>query len=217
MTGIFNRNPQKPRYLFIWDVEQVLTFIKTMENNVELSDRDLNLKLATLLFLTSAGRCHEICYLNIMFMVRTSSSFKFFFAKVTKNWKKGKAPPCLEFQEYSDNSNLCVVTCIDEYLKRSALWRNQGQDQLLLSHLKPYKEVQSSTIANWVKLVLKKAGIDTSLYKAHSCRSASTSKAKVLGLSLKDILKRGQWSGKSTWQKYYNKEIINKESFESTV
>ena len=38
-------------------------------------------------------------------------------------------------------------------------------------------------------MVLKMAGIGTSLYKAHSCRSASTSKAKVLGMFLKDILK----------------------------
>ena len=48
------------------------------------------------------------------------------------------------------------------------------------------------------------AGIYTSLYKAHSCRSAPTSKAKVLGVSLK-----GQWSGASTWQRHYNKEIVN--------
>ena len=40
-------------------------------------------------------------------------------------------------------------------------------------------------------------------------RSASTYKAKVLGMSLKDILKRGQWSGASTWQRHYNKEIVN--------
>ena len=115
----------------------------------------------------------------------------------------------MEFHEYSDDEKLCVVACIDEYVERSAPWRIQGQNQLLLSHMRPYKEVQSSTIANWVKLVLKMAGIDTSLYKAHSCRSASTSKAKVLGISLKDILKRGQWSGASTWQRHYNKEIVN--------
>ena len=85
MTGVFNRNPPKPRYVFIWDIEQVLTFIREMPNNTELSDRNINLKLAILLILKSAERCHEICYLNIKFMVRTSSSFKFFFTKVTKS------------------------------------------------------------------------------------------------------------------------------------
>ena len=98
----------------------MLTFIRRMPNSTELSDRNINLKLAILLFLTSAGRCHEICYLNIKFMVRTSSSFKFFFTKVTKSWRKGKPPPCLEFHEYSDDEKLCVVACIDKYLGRSA-------------------------------------------------------------------------------------------------
>ena len=74
MTGVFNRNPPKPRYVFIWDIEQVLAFIRGMPNNIELSDSDINLKLAILLFLTSAGRCHEIYYLNIKFMVGISSS-----------------------------------------------------------------------------------------------------------------------------------------------
>ena len=156
-----------------------------MPNNTELSERNINVKFAILLFLTSAGWFQEICYLNIEYMVRTSSSFKFFFTKVTKSWKKGKPPPCLEFHEYSDNEKLCVVACIDQYLVISTPWRTHGQNQLLLSHMRPYKEVQSSTIANWVKLVLKMTEIDTSLCKAHSCRSASTSKAKVLVYLLK--------------------------------
>ena len=49
----------------------MLTFIKGMPNNTELSERNINVKLAILLFLTSAGRFQEICYLNIEYMVRT--------------------------------------------------------------------------------------------------------------------------------------------------
>ena len=56
-------------------------------------------------------------------------------------------------------------------------------------------------------------------FKSHSVRSASTSKAKSLGVSTKQILKRGRWSSKSTWQKFYNKEIISQEEtkFESIL
>ena len=85
----------------------MLKFIKGMLNNTKLLERHINLKLSVSLFLTSAGRCHEICYLNMKFMVRTSSSFKFFFTKVTKIWRKGKPSPHLEFHEYSDKKN-CV-------------------------------------------------------------------------------------------------------------
>ena len=218
MTGIFNRKPPTPKYTFIWDVEQILIYLKSLPSVDNLSDRTLLLKLTTLLFLTSAGRCHEICYLDVRYMVKSCNSYKCYFAKVTKSWKKGRAPPCLELFEYPEDSALCVVTCIDEYLKRSTPWRDNGQTQLLLSHLRPHKEVKRSTIANWVKLVMSLSGIDVSVYKAHSCRSASTSKAKVLGLSLEDILKRGQWTNISTWQRFYNKQIIRAQSsFSSTI
>ena len=66
----------------------------------------------------------------------------------------------------------------------------------------------SSTITGWLKNILKKAGIDISTSKAHSTRSASTSKVNLNGAPIEEILKRGCWSKKSTWQKFYNKSII---------
>ena len=36
MTRVFNRNPPKPSYVFIWDIELVLTFIRGMPSNTEL-------------------------------------------------------------------------------------------------------------------------------------------------------------------------------------
>ena len=207
LSGVFNERPPKPKYVFVWDVDQVLSYLESLATNNDLSDQLLNLKLAALLFLTSSGRCHEICYLDVRYKVKTSSSYKFYFTKVTKSWRRGQPPPVLEFEEFSANKKMCVVTCLSHYLERTAEWRTEGQNQLLLSHLSPHKEVKSSTISNWVKQVLKLSGIDVSKYQAHSCRSASTSKAKVLGLSVKEILERGRWSSKSTWQRFYNKEI----------
>ena len=127
-------------------------------------------------------------------MVRTLSSFKFCFYQSYKKLEERETSTMLEVSEYSDGEKLCAVSCFAEHFGRSVPWYTQGQNQLLLSHIKLYKKVQSYTIVNWVKLALKMMGIYTSLYKAHSCRSASTSKAKVLGVSLK-----GQWSGASTW------------------
>ena len=77
MTGVFNKNPPKPNYSFIWDVEKVLKYIKTLPTDTELSDRTLLLlKLTSFLLLTSAGRCREICYLDTRYMVKTFSSYK---------------------------------------------------------------------------------------------------------------------------------------------
>ena len=68
-----------------------------------------------------------------------------------------------------------------------------------------------------MKIVLRKAGIDTSQFKSYSCRSAVTSKAEAMGISLERVLKTGQWSGESTWQKYYHKPIQRNENFETAV
>ena len=75
----------------------------------------------------------------------------------------------------------------------------------MLSHLKLSKEIQKFSLAGWVKIVPRKAGIDTSHFKTHSCRSAATSKAKEMGISLEEVLKREPWSGELKWQKHYQK------------
>ena len=50
--------------------------------------------------------------------------------------------------------------------------------------------------------------VNTGTFKAHSTRSASTSKAGLQGASIEDILKQGSWSNKTTWQRFYNKNIV---------
>lgn len=212
MTGIFNQRPPQPRYSFVWDVEQVFSYLNDLPDNDQLSDRLLTLKLTMLLALASACRCSEIQNLDIRFMTRSATSYIFQFTKVSKSWKKGKPPPSLEFFELESNRKLCVVSAIDIYLKRSLQWRAGSKCQLLLSTIQPHNEVAKSTISGWVKAVLENSGVDINIFKAHSSRSASTSKAKCEGCSLKDILKRGQWSGKTTWQKHYNKSVVNSAS-----
>ena len=38
MTGVFNMNPPKPKYVFIWDVEKVLSYFNNLPINEELLD-----------------------------------------------------------------------------------------------------------------------------------------------------------------------------------
>ena len=54
---------------------------------------------------------------------------------------------------------------------------------------------------------LRLSGIDTSIFTGHSTRIASASKAKQVGLSLPEILKRGQLTNKTTFETLYNKPI----------
>ena len=43
--------------------------------------------------------------------------------------------------------------------------------------VKPHKPVSTNSLARWIKSVLSNAGIDTSVFKAHSVRGASVTNA----------------------------------------
>ena len=57
---------------------------------------------------------------------------------------------------------------MEEYLKRTKVWRGKNKSQLLLSLVKPHNIVVSSTISGWIKNVLREAVIDTKSSKGHS-------------------------------------------------
>ena len=86
-----------------------------------------------------------------------------------------------------------------------------------MNFVKPHNEVVKSTISGWIKEVLKQSEINVKHFKAHSTRSASSSKVQMSGLPVEQILKRENWSSKSTWQKFYNKNIKGDKTFEQVV
>ena len=55
------------------------------------------------------------------------------------------------------------------------------------------------------------SGVNNDIFKPHSTRSASSSHARLSGLSLSDIPKRGPWFNKTTWETFYNKPILTSE------
>ena len=63
--------------------------------------------------------------------------------------------------------------------------------------------MSSSTIARWLKVCLKNAGVDTSKFQAHSVRATATSKACLSGLTVEDTLKAADWSSAGVFQKFY--------------
>ena len=52
------------------------------------------------------------------------------------------------------------------------------------------------------------AGIDTEAFSAHSTRSASTSKARMVGVSLEDIVRAANWSSTSTFSRFYHRPVV---------
>ena len=108
LSGVFNERPPQPRYVFIWDVQVVLNFIKSnWPVSSNLSDKNLTLKLTTLLALTSSSRASAIHHLNINFMITTEKFVQFTFHKLHKSWRRGKAPPNLTYYAFPADPELC--------------------------------------------------------------------------------------------------------------
>ena len=127
-----------------------------------------------------------------------------------KTTKPGKHQQPIEYYSYQENEKLCVANCLCENICQTELIREnrEGQPfQLILSYAYPRRPVMSTTIARYVKLFLGQAGIDLTVFSAHSTRSASTSKANNLGLTLDDIPKAGGWIRNSTFRKHYKLPI----------
>ena len=107
-------------------------------------------------------------------MEKTKSCYKFYFNKCHKSWTKGKAPPAVTYQEYTQDESLCLVRTIEEYIACKGTWRSRKEEsQVLLSFSHPHKPVVSSTVSGWLKAIIMKSSVDTGTLKTHSTRSAS--------------------------------------------
>ena len=176
-----------------------------------MSEKYLTYKLVILMALNSPFRASTMHCLNVGFMAKPEDAYIFTFHKLHKSWRKVKAPPKLYFYKYPKDQKLCVVSALNEYLKGTKTWRTNGDKvQLLLSYIKFHVEVHSSTDSKRIKEILKETWVDVDVFKGHSTRSASTSKACLSGISVDDILSQGSWSNESTWQKLYHKEVLSK-------
>ena len=120
------------------------------------------------------------------------------------------------FPSLPEDLPLCPLTCLNTYLTATSNLRSPSDQKLFLSFQQPHNEDSRSTITRWLCDVIQVAGIDSSVFRAHSTRAASTSPAAKNNLPLTDILKMGDWSSPSTLQKFYYKPIIDS-SYARTV
>ncbi|KHJ98939.1 site-specific recombinase, phage integrase family [Oesophagostomum dentatum] len=200
MKGLFRKNPSKARYSSTWDVGTVLSYLEELGPNQCLGIRMLTLKLAFLLSICSPRRVSEIASLSLASVQKQPEKWTFFLDYRNKNRTNGP-PHSAVYETFYENSLLCPVKCLVDYLNKTK--EKRGNEQRLLLSYVTFKPVSPSTVARWVKEVLSMAGIPMK-FTAHSTRSASTSKALKSGASLKIIMKAACWSEKSqTFQQFY--------------
>ena len=119
------------------------------------------------------------------------SGVVFKLASLTKKRQTGVPLKEISFASFSANDKLCVVQCLKQYEAMTSQFRSVTPHRaapLFLSYVKPHKPVITQRLAHWIKDLLKEAGVNTEVFKAHSVRGATTSAALDKGVHISDIL-----------------------------
>ena len=215
LKGVFQSRAPKPKYSEVWDVQIVLSYLKTLHPVDSLRLKDLSFKFLMLLLLVSGQRGQTIHMLDLNDMIVSDNGFTFVIVNHLKQSRPGYQNPQLKLVPFEDSS-LCVVTTCKEYLKRTKSLRG-NQSKLFISYVKPFKEVSRDTLTRWVRQVMAQSGLDVAKFSPHSTRAASVSAAHRASVNLDDILKTAGWSSECCFAKYYNKPIVTASSFANAV
>ena len=220
MSAFFNLRPPLPKYEYTWDVNSVLDYIVSLGDNTTLALKQLTYKMAMLLALSCAGRSSDLCAFDTQYMRLVENEIvTFSLAKLTKSRRKGKPPLKIEIKALEGEKSLCVITTLQVYLERTRKFRERTEDssrsQLLISFVEPHMPVVPCTIAGWLLKLMAEAGIDTEVFRAHSTRGASTSKAAAKGLSCKEILAMAKWKKQATFYKHYHRQVVTQSQSET--
>lgn len=209
MTGIRNRRPPTTRYHSTWDVDVVLALLRTWVPVRKLSLKTLSHKLAMLMLLTSCQRVQTLATLKLgdLFWAPDGRSATFRLTELLKHSRRGTLG-LIHFTEFCASRDLCVITVLKEYLARTRDIRKGNKDALFISHRRPFDRVKKEALSGWIRTVLAMAGVDTSAFKAHSVRGASASKLAAINIPVAKIMEKASWSCESTFQKFYNKNIV---------
>ena len=205
LKGTFELRPSLHRYSTIWDVGIVLTYLRSFPALNDLTLKQLTLNLTMLLALVTAQRTQTLSKLDTSCMQETTTGITFTMRYTLKTTRPGKHFAPIEIRPFAPDSRLCPVTYIKHYITKTHSLRSNPR--LLISYTKPHKPVTNSTVARWIRSVLQDAGIDVSIFSAHSSSTASTSYSANAQLPLADILKAGGWSNTQTFAEHYNKPI----------
>lgn len=207
VKGVFQSRPALPRYTSTWDTSVVLSYLKKLHPADKLTLQQLTHKLVMLCALVTGQRCQSLHFMNLQTMhLDNNSSYVFYISQLVKQSAPARDQPVLVIPRFPPDDCLCVASVLDEYLKRTAPIR-KNESQLFLSVIQPHHKVSKESISRWIKIVMQAAGIDTAIFKPHSTRSASTSKAKSCNAPMASILQAASWRKDCVFHRFYNKHI----------
>lgn len=95
---------------------ELLTYVSNAGMTEHLNNKMLAPKTTMFIALTFSIRAHELCSLNIEFLMKLPTHHTFHISKVTKTARQSKLRPPVESAQFSDKK-LCACHHIDAYLE----------------------------------------------------------------------------------------------------
>lgn len=145
----------------------VLHLFTSLLSNKALSLRQLSAKMVTLFYLISCKRVSDVHALDLGARSFTPEGVSCYISRRTKTELGLLSGILLQPSPLSSD-------CLQVYECCTSPLRNPRFTDLFLFFWPPHYPVSCSTITGWIRWVLSGAGIDTSVFGAHSTRGAVT-------------------------------------------
>lgn len=187
----------------IWDPQVVVHWMQS-NNPDPISLFEANRRCATILLLASGRRVHDLTllYSSPEHIVDDGTNIILWPIFGSKTDSARFQQSGWKLIPHVDNL-LNPVYWIRKVRELSSNRRGSIQQHFITTQGEP-KPASRTVIANWVKTVLKAAGIEAS---PGSSRSAVASYNWLCNLSIDSILKKGNWKQASTFYRHYCKEV----------
>ena len=114
------------RYSGTWDVSLVLSYLKSISVDFDVSLKMLTLKLVLLIALVLAGRSQSLHLLTIEGMRKESSKYILRYVAPLKQSKAGRSLPVVELKEFTPDRRICVYTILTSYLEKTKSLRGNN-------------------------------------------------------------------------------------------
>ena len=205
--GVRNLRIPTPKYPALWNAEDLLNYLAGWKVNSSSSLKDISLKLVTVLICVSVQRVHTLSLIDYRCIkFETNATYIYIF----EDLKVQRQRPCfiITLPPTQEDDRLQSTSLLLLYLEKTQQFRissteSNNNTKLFLSWRPPHQSVKTDTLARWIRCVLQSAGINVTVFGAHSVRGATSSFALRNNAPLESILRAGDWSRLSTFNKHY--------------
>ena len=202
LKDIYNQHPTLPRCVNIWDINVLLAYF-------EMTLKCLTEKITVLLLILSEQQKQTLLAIDIGNVNICEDKLIILPNSSLKHTKPSRPLQTILYHKFNGNPKLCVAECDKLYIEIKKQLVPPDIKQFLVTYGRQHEDASDDTISRWIKNTNSSAGINSDVFKAHSTRSDSSSKAKQVGIPYTEILRRGSWKGVNTFTKHYDKHIIN--------